>query len=442
MVGKVLWEIFPQTLGSEIEKQMRRTMEERTVAHFNFLSVVQPGVWNEEEIYPTHEGIAVFARDITERRQAEDGLREANRHKDEFLAMLAHELRNPLAPIRNAVYSLNQQNAGDSGRQRQGQVIERQVGHMSRLLDDLLDVSRLTRGKITLHKCGVAVADVLNHAMEIVQPLAADRGQELLFTLPAPDVHVHGDPDRLTQAVGNLLTNAVKYTPEGGKIWLTAGQENNQAVVRVRDTGMGITPDILPYIFDLFTQEKRSLDRSQGGLGIGLTVVRNLVQLHGGTIEARSTGKGEGSEFIIRLPLLLDAPDRPCPEKHSSRQVLRARRRVLVVDDAEDAAESLAEVVSAWGHSVQIAHDGPSALEAVHAFQPEVVLLDIGLPGMNGYEVAREIRKEFSDSIELIALTGYGQATDRKESQAAGFHAHLVKPVDLDVLKQLVGTAA
>jgi signal transduction histidine kinase len=368
-------------------------------------------------------------------RESERRLREADRRKDEFLAMLAHELRNPLAPIRNAVHVMKLLDTPDPNVRRSRDMIERQVQHLARLVDDLLEVSRITSGKIKLYKEPVDLAAVVARAVETSRPLIDARRHRLTVTLPPQTVCVEGDVTRLAQVLANLLNNAAKYTPDGGQIWLTAEAAGGEAVVRVRDTGMGIAADLLPTLFELFTQGDRSLARSEGGLGIGLTLVKRLVEMHGGRVEVSSAGPGKGSEFTVRLPALppgtvrraaaaaCDLTDAPC-------------RRVLVVDDNKDSAESLAMLLAIKGHEVSTAHDGPGALEAARTFRPEVVLLDIGLPGMDGFTVAQRLREqpEFAQ-VGLLALTGYGQEEDRRRAEEAGFNAHMVKPADVDALQ-------
>ena len=385
--------------------------------------------------------------DITERKRAEDTLcrviaqlAEADRRKDEFLAMLAHELRNPLAPVRNAINLLSQDTHASAFNQRQHAIIERQVTHMARLLDDLLDVSRITHGKIELKKRPLPLAEMLAQAIETSEPLIQIRGQILNVALPSDSLLVEGDPDRLVQIVGNLLSNAAKYTEAGGAIWLEAAREGGEAVIRLRDSGMGISPEIMPRIFDLFAQADHSLDRAQGGLGIGLTLVKNLVEMHGGTIAAHSEGPGQGSEFVLRLPVLdagalaFRAPRAPAAP--ASEAV--GHRRILVVDDIADTAQSMVELLESWGHQGRAVFDGHAALSAVREFQPDTVLLDIGLPVMNGYEVAWHLRAEYGPALLLIALTGYGQESDRQLALEAGFNEHLTKPVDLSVLRSLL----
>ena len=378
--------------------------------------------------------------DIDDIKRAAEELQAADRRKDEYLAMLAHELRNPLAPIMNAVEVLKL--AGDSMelRGRQWGIIERQVAHMARLLDDLLDVARVTRGKIELRREPLALAEALRRAVELAQPGIASRRHTLEFTAPPETLCIEGDLDRMIQVVGNLLNNAAKYTPPGGRIWLSGGEENGEAVIRVRDSGIGLAPEALSRIFELFTQVQSSTSRLQGGLGIGLTMARSLVQMHGGAIEARSAGLGQGSEFIVRLPALAPEARRSGPPpREASAKDARPPRRILIVDDAADAAASMSELLSRWGHEVRLSHNGPEALAAAGAFQPEFVLLDIGLPDMDGFEVARRLRQNHPGSdMTLVAITGYGQASDRQRTREAGFDHHLVKPVDLRYLKELL----
>ncbi|MDP3876454.1 MAG: PAS domain S-box protein [Methylobacter sp.] len=381
------------------------------------------------------------ATDITERKCAEDALCLANRRKDEFLAMLAHELRNPLAPIRNAVQLLKMENLTGTKLAWSCNVIDRQVTHMARLLDDLLDMARIMQGKIRLKLERFELADIVNNAVETSRPLIESREQELIVSQTAAPQWLEGDRVRLAQALSNLLNNAAKYTWKGGKIMVNVTRDGSDAVIEVRDTGIGIAPDILPHIFDLFTQSDHSLAHSQGGLGIGLTLVRQLVGKHGGTVTATSGGLGQGSSFTVRLPTLpiesvaVDAtphePTVPIP-----------KFRILVVDDYADAAESLMMLLQSEGHEVETADCGMTAIEKAQIFRPQIVLLDIGLPDMDGYKVAERLRAlpETRDAI-LIALTGYGQTEDRHRSQSAGFNHHLLKPLNFDQLKALLTAA-
>ncbi len=367
-------------------------------------------------------------------------LEDANRRKDEFLAMLAHELRNPLAPIRNALHIIGMRGPERRQSVRQAwEIVDRQVDHMVRLVDDLLDVSRITRGKINLQKQPLDVSAIVSRAVEGSRPLIDSRGHTLEIHLPDDAGRVEGDPVRLAQVLWNLLNNAAKYTPEGGHIRLTVEKGEGEVVLRVRDTGMGIPADVLPAIFDLFTQAERTLERAEGGLGIGLTLVRQLTEMHDGTVEATSAGPGQGSEFVVRLPLLMDAPLADGTVGAADDGGSSRRRRILVVDDNRDSAESLATLLRLVGNEVKTAHDGRQALETAAAYRPDMVLLDIGLPVLNGYEVARRLRTEPSyGRAVLVALTGYGSEEDRRRSLSAGFDHHMVKPVDFDSLRTLL----
>jgi|GEM_PF-905382 len=384
--------------------------------------------------------LASMAIDVTDHRKAEQALREADRLKDEFVAMLAHELRNPLAPIRNAVQVLRQLGLTDPELKWTRDVIGRQVAQMSRLLDDLLDISRITRGTIVLKKGLVEISTVIERAVETSLPLIKSRRHKLTVDLPQEPVQVEGDLTRLVQVIANLLNNAAKYTDAGGRIDLIVETSPHEALVRVRDNGMGIPGDLLPNIFDLFTQGSRSLDRSQGGLGLGLALVRRLVEMHGGRVEAHSAGSGSGAEFIVHLPRIVATPAQEGSGSAGGGSASKsAGVRVLVVDDNVDSAESMALLLSLDGHDVRTAFDGPSALAVAAEFQPEAVLLDIGLPGMDGYEVAKQMRGlPGLQKALMIAVTGYGQADDRARSKAAGFDHHLVKPVDPEILSALL----
>jgi PAS domain S-box-containing protein len=383
---------------------------------------------------------AAVVLDVTERVQVREALKEADRRKDEFLATLAHELRNPLAPIRNSLAILRVSSNSDPATERIHEMLERQVAHLVRLVDDLLEISRITRGKIELRKERVELARIVHSALETSKPLLESAGHQLHLALPAQPVLLEADPVRLAQVLANLLNNAAKYTEEGGQIWLSARPEPGEIMISVRDSGLGIPADMLPKVFELFAQVDRTLKRAQGGLGIGLALVKSLVQMHGGRVEARSAGPGQGSEFIIRLPLAADQPTSSPGRTEGNGQTspLLASRRVLVVDDNRDAADSLTLLLRLLGADVQVVYDGTAALEAIHTFRPRVVLLDLGMPGMDGYEVAQRLRQEEGQGITLIALTGWGQEEDRRRSQAAGFDYHLVKPVNPEALQTLL----
>lgn len=383
--------------------------------------------------------VAVLFTNITERKRAEEALREADRRKDEFLAMLGHELRNPLAPIQNAAHLLRRPelSAPQIGWCRT--VIERQVEQLSRLVDDLLDVSRISRGKIELQKEPLALADIVQRAVETSRPLLDARRHEFSVRLPPEPLRVEGDLVRLAQLISNLLNNAAKYTDEGGQIRLGVERDGGFALIRVRDTGRGVDPAVLPRIFDLFYQADRTLDRAEGGLGIGLSLVKRLVDMHGGTVQAFSAGLGQGTEFTVRLPLLPELPEAD-GGLAAAGPGSRKFRRLLVVDDNQDAAESLALLLGGEGHEVLTAYDGRRAVELALSERPEAVLLDIGLPELDGYEACRRMRAGGLTDTLIVAMTGYGQDEDRRRSREAGFDAHLVKPADLaDIQAVLAG---
>jgi PAS domain S-box-containing protein len=379
-------------------------------------------------------------QDVTGLKQAEQALIEADQRKDEFLAMLAHELRNPLTPIRNASHVLGRLESGEPRVQWAQQTIERQVGHLTRLVDDLLDVSRIVRGKVALKKEPVELAAVVNQALDMVRPLLDSLHHRITLQLPEQPVHLQGDPVRLAQVLLNLLDNAAKYTPQGGTIEVEASLASALVEIRVRDNGIGISPDLLPKIFDLFQQGERSLDRSQGGLGIGLTLVKQLVEMHGGLLEAYSAGEGQGSLFTIRLPLLEGGPAAANQAPSAAGMAAPSPCRVLVVDDDPAVAESMCVLLQIDGHDVRTAASGEAALALARSFRPRLILLDIGLQGMDGYEVARQLRAQQAagDRVLLVAVTGYGHEAARTRSEAAGFDLHLVKPVYPESLLELL----
>ena len=372
--------------------------------------------------------------DVTESRQLQIALEQADRRKDEFLAMLAHELRNPLTPISNAAEALLQIVSLERTQERSliG-MVRRQARQLARLIDDLLDVARITQGRIELRTQQVVVRNCIESAIEMVEPLVRGRGQQLLLTQPLETLYVTGDQERLGQCISNLLVNAVKYTNPGGEIRVRHYSAAGHAIIEITDSGVGISPELLPHIFELFVQGDRTLDRSQGGLGVGLAICKQLIEMHRGTITAHSEGVGRGATFEIRLPLAHAPPQ----EESDSRVETVITRRVLIVDDNQDAADSLAVVLRFEGHETSVAYSAQAAIEAVSSSQPDFVLLDIGLPNMDGYEVARRIRASGA-SARIIALTGYGQLEDRQRSAAAGFAAHLVKPVDIAVLVSML----
>lgn len=409
-----------------------------------FLAVhqIEARAWSEDEVDLVQEvtertwSAVERARAEAALRAANDELRRADRQKDEFLAMLAHELRNPLAAIANIVPVLARSPANDEAFDRKMAILNRQTHALSALVDDLLDVSRITRGRIELRLQRVDLAEVVSRAVDSMREAAADARQELRAELPQGSVPVEGDPVRLEQIVVNLLTNATRYTPVGGRITVSLRTHGTTAELLVEDTGIGLAPDALERIFGMFAQAASSSRESQGGLGIGLTIVRSLVELHGGTVTAGSAGLGQGAEFSVSLPLAAPAesPPRPAPEPAA-----RGGKRILVVDDSVDVAEALAARLRLKGHEVTMAHDGRSALLLAQQTPPEVILLDIGMPGMNGYELARRFRQQPSlRTTALAAITGYGQPQDRERARDAGFDAHFVKPVNIDALNAFI----
>jgi signal transduction histidine kinase len=376
--------------------------------------------------------------DVTEQLAAEAGLKEADRRKNEFLAMLAHELRNPLAPIRNALQIL-QLESGNETVQLVSETFERQVGQLVRMVDDLLDVNRITRGKIDLRIERVELAPVIQHAVEAVRPMCENRGHQLSVVIPKQAVYLDADPARMAQVLSNLLNNACKFTPNGGRITLAAEQQAENVVIRIEDNGIGIATEQLPRIFEMFTQVDTSLERSVSGLGIGLTLVKNLVEMHGGTVEAHSEGVGRGSEFVVRLPISVTTAEPKSPAPKGSKPAATVSRRILVGDDNRDSARSLAMLLKVTGHETLTAFDGLEAVAAAEEFRPDVVLLDIGLPKLNGYETAITIREQpWGKEMLLVAVTGWGQDDDREKSRNAGFDAHMLKPVDHTVLSKLL----
>ena len=380
------------------------------------------------------------AADFIERCRTDESLQAADKRKDEFLATLAHELRNPLAPVRNAIQILQLRGPETKELQWARDVIDRQMQQMSRLIDDLMDVSRITRGRLDLRKERVELARVLQGAVETSRPLIDGSGHELTVALPAEPIYLNADITRLAQVFSNLLNNAAKYSERGGQIVLAAERQGSDVAVSVRDTGIGISREMLPRIFDMFTQVDRSLERTRGGLGIGLTLVKRLVEMHGGSVEARSDGPGKGSEFLVRLPIpVLNVPPRSRPPDGDEPAVASARSRILVADDNKDAATTLSVMLGILGYETRVAHDGSAALEAAAEFLPDVALLDIGMPKMNGYDVARGLREQpWGKDVVLIAVTGWGQAEDKQRTLEAGFDHHWVKPVDPTALASLL----
>ena len=439
--AKIVNEFFPEVLNNghgEIEIRFRnfKTGEPRWMA-YKVLALTDAA--NQPVAFAT------VSQDVTERRRLADDLRrlaadlsDADRRKNEFLATLAHELRNPLAPMSNMLEVMKRANSDGAVLKRAHETLERQLAQMIRLVDDLLDLNRITHDRLDLRRSEVELSSVIQQAVEVARPLVDSAGHHLIVDLPDEPIFLNADRARLAQLFGNLLNNSCKYTRAGGTVSLSAKRVGDDVEVTVKDNGAGIPPDKLDSIFDMFMQVDRTSERSQGGLGIGLTLVKRLTEMHGGSIEARSAGEGQGSEFIVRLPVLTEVAAQRGPEVESESQ---PQRRVLIVDDNRDSADSLAMLMQLTGNKTYMAHDGVAAVEAVEKYRPEVVLLDIGLPGLDGHEVCRRVREQpWGKDIVVIALTGWGQEDDRRKSEEAGFDGHLVKPVDYDKLLELLAS--
>jgi PAS domain S-box-containing protein len=442
-IGRHHWAVWPEARDTDAGRMLERTMATREagIVQFKHEGEGGSGNWLEVRAYPTRDGglVSVF-RDISARKRVEEQLHEADRRKDEFLAMLAHELRNPLAPI-SAAADLLKIGRVDEARLRQSSaIIARQVRHMTSLVDDLLDVSRVTRGLVTLARAPVSARTIVDEAVEQVRPMFDARRQRLQVDIPDPDATVLGDKARLVQVLANLLNNAAKYTPEERRIEVEARPDGAGLVLAVRDEGIGIEPALTGQVFDLFTQATRSADRAQGGLGLGLALVKNLVELHGGSVACSSPGLGQGSSFVVTLPLMAPAPGQAPFEPQPVGPAGEAQGlRLLVVDDNVDAAATMGMLLEAYGHEVAVEHDSRHALARAPALRPDAALLDIGLPDMDGNELARRLREDAATAgTVLIAVTGYGQEQDRRNALEAGFDHHLVKPVDLDRLTKLL----
>ncbi len=438
LVGENVWQLFPELIGTNVERELRRAATERVTLEVEGMNARMGRIFLNR-VYPGQDGgVAVYFHDITQRIKAEDAVREASRRKDEFLATLAHELRNPLAPIRNAARLFQIKESPDKQLAWGAEVIDRQVRHMSRLLDDLLDVSRISRNRLELRKEWVDVRGVLEAAVETSRPLLDASNHELRVLLPESPVYIDADAVRVAQVVSNLLNNAAKYTPAGGHIELRASLVDTAVVVSVTDDGIGVAPEKLAKLFEIFWQDSDASSRAQGGLGIGLSLAKGLTELHGGSIEACSGGLGKGCRFTVKLPAVFATP---APGKGAVDPLLPAApaRRILVVDDLKDNADSLSVVLRSLGHETLTAYDGTAALDAATRHRPDVIFLDIGLPGMGGLEVCRRLRQEpWGKTIYIAAVTGWGQATDRQRSRDAGFDCHLTKPVDIDELGALL----
>jgi PAS domain S-box-containing protein len=437
--GKPEWELRMATQHGRVEDEGWRLRKDGT----RFWANVVITALSDSEGNP--RGFAKVTRDMTERRNLE-ALLEVDRQKDQFLAILAHELRNPLAPIRSALQVMMRPGVSLDAAVRAREIAERQLKSMTRLLDDLLDVSRIRQGRIDLRREIVGLSAIVRSAVETSQPLLSDRGHHLTVETPAEEVWIDGDPVRLSQALTNLLNNAAKYTDPGGRIGLTAARTGEQAVIRVHDSGIGIDPVMVPHVFDLFVQADRRTGVSASGVGIGLTLARRLVELHGGRIEVFSAGLGLGSEFVLRLPVADEShlPSAGAPRMEGAKSSRAAQAlRVLVVDDNADAADGLALLLDLQGHRTRVAYDAAGALEAAKEFRPDVAILDIGMPLMDGYELARRLRAApETEKTILVAMTGWGQEEDLRKATEAGFHHHFVKPSEPDVLEKLLADLA
>ena len=449
MVGRKIAEVLGQAAFDTVRPYIDRVLSgERVEFEIQVPYQHVASRWVKAVYVPTHDstgqidGWVAVLMDTTNHHSLEDALREADRRKDEFLAVLAHELRNPLAPIRNSLHIMRLLVRNDPTADSAAEMMERQVHHMVRLVDDLMEVSRITRGSIELRKERIDLAGIVRSAVETSRPLIDGARHQLLIAVPTEPLTLEGDPVRLTQVIANLLNNAAKYTDAGGQIRLTIRREGDDVSISIQDTGVGIAADMLPRVFDPFVQGALSTIHAQGGLGIGLTLVKRLVELHGGTVEVRSEGGGKGSEFVVRLPLAERAPATDVIERAGRASPALSSQRVLVVDDNRDAAESMRLLLEMLGAQVRVAYSGTEALDMLGTWQPAVVLLDIGMPGMDGHEVARRIRgqPELHD-VTLIALTGWGQAEERRRSELSGFDYHLIKPADVRTLQTLLVSA-
>jgi PAS domain S-box-containing protein len=444
IIGQNHWELWPETVGSDLECMYRRVMQTRQPETLEFEHAYLDGtiIWLEVRAYAGIDGgLSIFFRDVTTRKEAEERLKDADQRKDEFLAMLAHELRNPLAPIGAAAELLQLVKLDEERVKKTSEVIGRQVSHMTGLIDDLLDVSRVTRGLIELDKATLDIQHVVADAVEQVRPLIHARGHELTIQLAPQTALVEGDKKRLVQALANVLNNAAKYTAQGGHIILCASVQDSDVLIMIADDGIGMKPETAQHAFDLFAQAERTSDRSSGGLGLGLALVKSLVDLHGGSVTCKSDGLGQGSAFSIRLPRLLEpVHSASCPHGESIHQPAGADSLlILVVDDNVDAAEMLKLLLEAKGHKVLVEHRPYQALERAKLCKPQVCLIDIGLPEIDGNELARRLRAQSENaSTVLVAVTGYGQESDRASSLAAGFEHYLVKPVDIAALTLLL----
>ena len=448
VTNELFFERVPPEDHARINEAVKAAMESRQPYHLEHRVLRPDGtervVLEHAELVLDERGRAVrivgAVLDITERTRVEEALREADRRKNEFLGVLSHELRNPLAPVRNALWLLDHADTGGPQAARAKEVLNRQVGHLSRMVDDLLDVTRITRGKIHLQRARIDLCELVRRTIDDHRAIFSARGVAVSARLGRLPIWIDADPTRVSQAVGNVLQNAVKFTDAGGHVEVSAGRDAQRGSVTIRDDGVGIAPDLLGRLFEPFTQADDSLHRTRGGLGLGLSLVKGLVELHGGSVEASSEGPGRGAEFVLRLPL---APEqREVARAPRSQGAAGSSRRVLVIEDNADAADTLREMLEMWGHEVAVAHDGRAGLAQARVFAPDVVLCDIGLPEMDGYEVARAIRADpETASTFLVAVTGYALPEDQRRAAEAGFMRHLGKPVPIEVMEEVIATA-
>ncbi len=446
-IGNSITMIIPADRLDEEREILARISRGERVEHFETVRVARDGrrIDISLTISPIRDssgrvvGASKVARDITDRRHAEAARVEADQRKDQFIALLAHELRNPLAPLRNGLQVIKLAGHDPNAVAQAGEMMDRQLEHMVRLIDDLLDISRITQNKMELRRAAVLLTDVISSAVETVRPAIEKAGHQFTVSLPKEEIVLDADLTRLAQVFGNLLTNSTKFTSSGGQIWLTAERQGNEAVVSVKDTGIGIPTESLPNIFDMFSQVGRSVDPSAGGLGIGLALVKALVEMHGGTVRAESEGPGKGTTFTVRIPALATATDTPEASVGGGTPATGTRQRVLVADDSQDSAISMGMLLKLLGNDVRVAHDGAEAVAIAETFRPEVILMDLGMPELNGYEATQRIRQEsWGKGIIIIALSGWGQDRDRVRSRDAGCDGHLVKPVTLPDLENLL----
>jgi PAS domain S-box-containing protein len=449
IIGRTIAQVLGEDAMKDIVPRAKEILAGRQVQYERLSQYRALGKrWVRVTAEPTHDaagrpdGWVAVVSDVHDHKLAEEALREADRRKDDFLAVLAHELRNPLAPIRNAIAILGKKDQLDPEVAWSREVIDRQVDQLSRLVDDLLDIGRISRGRLALRKERVALERVVDMALETSRPHMNAAGHRLSVIMPSEAAMLDADPARLAQVFGNLLNNAARYTPPEGTISLSADVEGGEAVVSVEDNGIGFGPEAAARLFEPFSPLTSATGRAHGGLGLGLSLVQGIVALHGGKVEARSEGAGRGSQFVVRLPLATGAPLAAQAPRAAAAPMAAAGRRILVADDNKDTADSLQRVLELYGYDVRVAYDGAAALRLGAAFRPEVAVLDIGMPGANGYEVAREIRKQQGPQIKLVALTGWGQEGDRRRAMEAGFDYHLTKPVDPGTLNDLLSEVA